>query len=204
MNLRRCKKGHFYNAEQFLKCPYCAGIMEFKGDNDNDDDDEDTVNPFIDEELDIEDEGNTEVETPVKILDKEYDAVKTGLMPEYEMDMGMGVPNWGSTDYLINDSDCIVEMEYADVKIFRNRAKILKRGKFVPKNQRTNVLIELSDATRNVNVRTSKGLLCYSKSEVRCMKQPAGLPSDEELARKQKQNNLFSRYELVKKMQKDI
>ena len=80
MNLRRCKKGHFYNAEQFLKCPYCAGIMEFKGDNDNDDDDEDTVNPFIDEELDIEDEGNTEVETPVKILDKEYDAVKTGLM----------------------------------------------------------------------------------------------------------------------------
>ena len=81
MNLRRCKKGHFYNAEQFLKCPYCAGIMEFKGDNDNDDDDEDTVNPFIDEELDIEDEGNTEVETPVKILDKEYDAVKTGLMP---------------------------------------------------------------------------------------------------------------------------
>lgn len=178
--------------------------MEFKGDNDNDDDDEDTVNPFIDEELDIEDEGNTEVETPVKILDKEYDAVKTGLMPEYEMDMGMGVPNWGSTDYLINDSDCIVEMEYADVKIFRNRAKILKRGKFVPKNQRTNVLIELSDATRNVNVRTSKGLLCYSKSEVRCMKQPAGLPSDEELARKQKQNNLFSRYELVKKMQKDI
>ena len=51
MNLRRCKKGHFYNAEQFLKCPYCAGIMEFKGDNDNDDDDEDTVNPFIDEEL---------------------------------------------------------------------------------------------------------------------------------------------------------
>ena len=36
------------------------------------------------------------------------------------------------------------------------------------------------------------------------MKQPAGLPSDEELARKQKQNNLFSRYELVKKMQKDI
>ena len=39
MNLRRCKKGHFYNAEQFLKCPYCAGIMEFKGDNDNDDDD---------------------------------------------------------------------------------------------------------------------------------------------------------------------
>ena len=204
MNLRRCKKGHFYNAEQFLKCPYCAGIMEFKGDNDNDDDDEDTVNPFIDEELDIEDEGNTEVETPVKILDKEYDAVKTGLMPEYEMDMGMGVPNWGSTDYIINDSDCIVEMEYADVKIFRNRAKILKRGKFVPKNQRTNVLIELSDATRNVNVRTSKGLLCYSKSEVRCMKQPAGLPSDEELARKQKQNNLFSRYELVKKMQKDI
>ena len=204
MNLRRCKKGHFYNAEQFLKCPYCAGIMEFKGDNDNDDDDEDTVNPFIDEELDIEDEGNTEVETPVKILDKEYDAVKTGLMPEYEMDMGMGVPNWGSTDYLINDTDCIAEMEYADVKIFRNRAKILKRGKFVPKNQRTNVLIELSDATRNVNVRTSKGLLCYSKSEVRCMKQPAGLPSDEELARKQKQNNLFSRYELVKKMQKDI
>ena len=53
MNLRRWKKGHFYNAEQFLKCPYCAGIMEFKGDNDNDDDDEDTVNPFIDEELDI-------------------------------------------------------------------------------------------------------------------------------------------------------
>lgn len=52
--------------------------MEFKGDNDNDDDDEDTVNPFIDEELDIEDEGNTEVETPVKILDKEYDAVKQG------------------------------------------------------------------------------------------------------------------------------
>ena len=47
----------------------------------------------------------------MKILDKEYDAVKTGLMPEYEMDMGMGVPNWGSTDYLINDSDCIVEME---------------------------------------------------------------------------------------------
>ena len=159
MNLRRCKKGHFYNAEQFLKCPYCAGIMEFKGDNDNDDDDEDTVNPFIDEELDIEDEGNTEVETPVKILDKEYDAVKTGLMPEYEMDMGMGVPNWGSTDYLINDSDCIVEMEYADVKIFRNRAKILKRGKFVPKNQRTNVLIELSDATRNVNVRLQK--VCF-------------------------------------------
>ena len=36
------------------------------------------------------------------------------------------------------------------------------------------------------------------------MKQPAGLPSDEELARKQKQNNLFSRYELVNKMQKDI
>lgn len=54
-------------------------------------------------------------------------------MPEYEMDMGMGVPNWGSTDYLINDTDCIAEMEYADVKIFRNRAKILKRGKFVPK-----------------------------------------------------------------------
>lgn len=198
--------------EQYIECPYCAGIMEFKGDNDNYDD-EDTVNLFIDEELNTEDDGNTEVETPVKILDEDDNAVRTGLILDEEYgnvrtglisEHGIEVINLSSKDYFIKDTDCVVEMEYADVKIFRNRAKILKRGKFVPKNQRTKVLIELSDDTRNVNVRTSKGLICYSKSEVRCMKKADGLPSDEELARKQKQNNLFSRYELVKKIQKDI
>lgn len=160
--------------------------MEFKGDNDNYDD-EDTVNLFIDEELNTEDDGNTEVETPVKILDEDDNAVRTGLILDEEYgnvrtglisEHGIEVINLSSKDYFIKDTDCVVEMEYADVKIFRNRAKILKRGKFVPKNQRTKVLIELSDDTRNVNVRTSKGLICYSKSEVRCMKKADGLPSD--------------------------
>ena len=57
--------------------------MEFKGDNDNYDD-EDTVNLFIDEELNTEDDGNTEVETPVKILDEDDNAVRTGLILDEE------------------------------------------------------------------------------------------------------------------------
>lgn len=111
---------------------------------------------------------------------------------------------WNASDYIIKDDDCIVQMEYSSVKIFRNRAKVVKKGNFELKNQRMNVLIELNDVIDKVNVRTSRGLVCYSKSKVKCMKNKKQVPNESDLNEKQKENNLYRKYEFIKKRQKDI
>lgn len=140
-------------------------------------DEEDTLNPFEDSD---------------NILGDEEDSI----MENDEQ--------WNASDYIIKDDDCVVQMEYSSVKIFRNRAKVVKKGNFELKNQRMNVLIELNDVIDKVNVRTSRGLVCYSKSKVKCMKNKKQVPDESGLNEKQKENNLYRKYEFIKKRQKDI
>lgn len=140
-------------------------------------DEEDTLNPFEDNDNILGDEEDTIMENDEQ---------------------------WNASDYIIKDDDCIVQMEYSSVKIFRNRAKVVKKGNFELKNQRMNVLIELNDVIDKVNVRTSRGLVCYSKSKVKCMKNKKRVPNDSDLNEKQKENSLYRKYEFIKKRQKDI
>lgn len=211
MNLCRCENGHFYNKEKYNCCPRCMGIKKIH----DSEEDEDTINPFDESKNIIEKDRNFD-EKPVVISDDEYDSVRTEFfsddeydsvkpkLPLFDHDDNTGGQYWNSADYVIKDNDYIVQMEYVSAKIFRNRAKIVKRGSFEPKNERTNVFIELNDSIKKVDVKTSKGLICYSKSKVRCRKIKDDLLTDKELAERQKQNNLYRKYEFIKKMQKNI
>ena len=185
MNLRRCEKGHFYNAEKYTICPHCiAEEMEKNRKTipewllDDTTDTEEIDGDFNDNKqiIKMPDPTGLSADQPVWNADYEKLSEESDIQRE------------GFLKYHIRPEDLVISTRYTEVKFFYDRGYVIQRAEFKCDRERQTLLIhDVFETDRIVHVHMSDGVRCHSQSIVQYEQKEQEMSEDQMLIKEKKE-----------------